>query len=105
MSSTDLLHSVADGVATITLNRPDAGNALTPAQRDELVGLLDAASADLHVRVVVLAANGRHFCTGADLRAQGGNEGPPLPVGAPERPAGSVSRLIAGGAQRLVASV
>jgi 2-(1,2-epoxy-1,2-dihydrophenyl)acetyl-CoA isomerase len=101
----DLLHSVADGVARITLNRPDAGNALTPAQRDSLIALLEAASGDLAVRVVVLGANGRHFCTGADLRASRGDVDPALPPDAPERPVGTVSRMIAGGAQRLVAAV
>ena len=51
-----------------------------------------------------ISAEGRHFCTGADLRADRSG-GPPLPEGAPERPTGSVARMIAGGAQRLVAAV
>jgi 2-(1,2-epoxy-1,2-dihydrophenyl)acetyl-CoA isomerase len=53
---------------------------------------------------VVISAAGRHFCTGADLRADRSG-GPPLPDGAPERPTGSVARMIASGAQRLVAAV
>jgi len=100
----DLLHRVEGGVARLTLNRPDAGNALTPSQRDRLIDRLAEASADLAVRVVVLGATGRHFCTGADLRADRSG-GPPLPDGAPERPVGSVGRMIATGAQRLVAAV
>ena len=64
-----ILHRVEAGVAWIGLNRPDAGNALTPAQRDRIIAVLEAASADLGVRVVVISATGRHFCTGADLRA------------------------------------
>jgi 2-(1,2-epoxy-1,2-dihydrophenyl)acetyl-CoA isomerase len=99
-----LRHRVEGGVAWLTLNRPEAGNALTPAQRNRLIDLLEAASGDLTVRVVVINAEGRHFCTGADLRADRSG-GPALPEGAPERPTGSVARMIASGAQRLVAAV
>ena len=99
-----LRHRVEGGIAWLTLNRPEAGNALTPAQRNRLIDLLEAASGDLTVRVVVINAEGRHFCTGADLRADRSG-GPPLPEGAPERPTGSVARMIASGAQRLVAAV
>src|SRR5215469_1000581 len=101
---TDLLESVSGGVLRLTLNRPDAGNALTPDQRDRLIASLERASADLAVRVVVLAATGRHFCTGADLRA-GSPDTAGRPDGAPERPAGAVARMIASGAQRLIAAV
>ena len=100
----DLLTGTDTGVLSITLNRPDAGNALTPAQRDELIALLEGANADLAVRAVVLGANGKHFCTGADLRADRSG-GPALPEGAPSRPVGTVSRMIATGAQRLIAAV
>jgi 2-(1,2-epoxy-1,2-dihydrophenyl)acetyl-CoA isomerase len=103
MSSEALLYSLSEGVATLTLNRPEAGNALLGSQRDELVGRLEAASGDLNIRVVVLAATGKHFCTGADLRA--GQDAPVGPEGAPERPAGHVGRMIATGAQRLVAAI
>ncbi len=97
-------HDVADGVAWITLNRPEAGNALTPAQRDRIVALLDDDNADVAVRAVVLTATGdRAFCTGADLRV----DRPPvhaLPPGAPERPVLAVDRTCLG-AQRLVAAL
>ena len=105
----DLIYTVTDGVARVTLNRPDAANSLTPDQRDRLIGLFDEASADLAVRVVVLRANGKHFCTGADLRAprppDPGRPGPPRPEGAPERTLGDVGRTIRRGAQRLVTSI
>jgi len=91
------------GIAWITLNRPEAGNALTWGQRERIIALLDSASGDLAVRAVVIGAQGRHFCTGADLRAD--RPAPVLPEGAPERPAGSVARMIAAGAQRLIAAV
>jgi 2-(1,2-epoxy-1,2-dihydrophenyl)acetyl-CoA isomerase len=98
-------HVVERGVAWITLNRPEAGNALTPAQRNHLIVLLERASADLAVRAVVLTAAGdRHFCTGADLRVDRPDE-IPKPPGAPERAPGFVGRGIAMGAQRLVAAI
>jgi 2-(1,2-epoxy-1,2-dihydrophenyl)acetyl-CoA isomerase len=52
---------------------------------------------------VLTATGNRHFCTGADLRAD--RPEPPRPPGAPEKVTGSVARLIAGGAQRLVAAI
>jgi 2-(1,2-epoxy-1,2-dihydrophenyl)acetyl-CoA isomerase len=52
---------------TITLNRPAAGNALRPDDRDEVIRLLVEADADPEIRVVVLRAQGRHFCAGADV--------------------------------------
>ncbi|MDN3357592.1 enoyl-CoA hydratase-related protein [Actinomadura sp. DC4] len=90
----------SDGVAWLTLDRPRSGNAITGDQRERIIGLLGRASGDPRIRVVLLTGAGdRHFCTGADLSAT------PAPEGVPERPAGSVARAIAGGAQRLVAAV
>ena len=105
-STDDLLWEVdPDDVAWLTLNRPQAGNALTPAQRDRMIALFDAASGDQRIRAVVLTAEGtRHFCTGADLSSSAVPD-QPRPEGAPESPAGSVARTIAGGAQRLIAAV
>lgn len=101
---TDLVrYDVAEGVARITLARPDAKNALTADMRDRLTELFDGASADLAVRVVVLTGTGDAFCTGADLR--GGSSGPAKPQGAPEVAAGDVARVVKRGWQRLVASV
>src|SRR5579864_3720299 len=91
------------GIAWLTLNRPEAGNALTWGQRERIIGLLESASGDVAVRAVVVGAEGRHFCTGADLRAA--RPAPVVPDGAPERPTGTVARMIAGGAQRLIAAV
>jgi len=98
-------HRVERGVAWITLNRPEAGNSLTPDQRNYMITLLDRASADLAVRAVVITAAGdRHFCTGADLRVDRPEE-IPKPEGAPERAPGFVARGITMGAQRLIAAV
>ena len=101
----ELLVSVEHGVARLTINRPDAGNALTAAVRDAIVGKLEEASASLDVRVVVVGAVGdRSFCTGADLRAGRTGRIKP-PEGAPERAVGDAARMIRTGWQRLVAAV
>jgi 2-(1,2-epoxy-1,2-dihydrophenyl)acetyl-CoA isomerase len=98
-SSEPVLSDISDGVMTVTLNRPEAANAVRPADRDTLVALLAAADADEKVRVVVLRANGKHFCSGADVgslaerRAQG------------EKRVLEPTRRIMNGAQRLVAGV
>lgn len=100
----DVLRTLVGGVAWITLNRPEAGNALTASMRDQLVTWLDEASGDLAVRAVVLTGAGeKGFCTGADLRSQpaGGDR----PAGAPAQVVGDASRLIRTGWQRLVGAV
>ena len=66
-----LLYTVADGVATITLNRPDKLNAFNTAMRDELIAAFDATDADDAVRAVIVTGAGRAFCAGADLSAGG----------------------------------
>ncbi len=63
-----LLVDAANGVATVTLNRPGQFNALSRALIDDLQSALDRIAADPGIRVVVLAANGRGFCSGHDLK-------------------------------------
>jgi 2-(1,2-epoxy-1,2-dihydrophenyl)acetyl-CoA isomerase len=91
------------GVLWLTLNRPEAANALTPDQRNRLIDLLADAGARVEVRAIVLGATGRHFCTGADLRHS--PAGPERPEGAPDRVVGDVARMLADGAQRLMTAV
>jgi 2-(1,2-epoxy-1,2-dihydrophenyl)acetyl-CoA isomerase len=102
----DLLWQVTDdGVARLTLNRPQAGNAVTAGQRERIIELLAGASGDHRVRAIVLTGAGeRHFCTGADLRAAAGPD-PDAPPERPERPVGTVARAVAGGTQRLISAV
>jgi len=92
----EVLHTVDGQVSYITLNRPEALNAVTPEQREYVIRLLAEASADPDVRAVVLTGTGRGFCAGADLR--GGSSGG-------ERVAGDVARMLRLGAQRLTAAV
>ena len=61
------------GVARITLNRPQQFNALSHAMLEAMAAVLDAIGGDRSVRVVVIAANGRAFCPGHDLKEMLGN--------------------------------
>jgi enoyl-CoA hydratase/carnithine racemase len=62
-----VLASVADGIATITLNRPAKRNAVDRAMRRELARLVSELDGDPAVRVFLLAANGPSFCVGHDV--------------------------------------
>ncbi|MGW0751618.1 enoyl-CoA hydratase/isomerase family protein [Streptomyces sp. NPDC002587] len=96
----EILHRLDNGVSWITLNRPDAMNAVTWDQRERVIALLADASSDPGVRAVVITATGRGFCAGADLRG-GGAAGDR----AGDRVAGDVARMIRLGAQRLITAV
>lgn len=63
-----VLYEVSDGLATITLNRPDAMNALNIETKVALRDALQAAGADRVVRAVLLTATGKAFCVGQDLK-------------------------------------
>lgn len=63
-----LLREDRDAVATLTLNRPAKMNALSDGMLDELLAAFDDIAADRSVRVVVIAANGKAFCTGHNLK-------------------------------------
>lgn len=71
MAYAQVKYQVADGVATITLNRPDRLNAFTFVMRGELIEAFDEADADDDVRAVVVTGAGRAFCAGADLSMGG----------------------------------
>jgi enoyl-CoA hydratase/carnithine racemase len=71
MAYKTLLYDVADGVATLTLNRPDRLNAVNPTVIGELVAAFDAADGDDGVRAVIVTGAGRAFCAGADLGSGG----------------------------------
>ena len=66
-----IAYDVADGVATITLDRPDRLNAFTVGMQRELCAAFDLIDADDGVRVVIVTGRGRGFCAGADLGGGG----------------------------------
>lgn len=75
---TAVSYAVAEGVATITLNRPDVLNAFNSAMMRELLDLFNQADADDAVRAIIVTGTGRAFCAGADLKEGfgiGGGEG------------------------------
>lgn len=77
-SSSILLRSDAGEVVTLTLNRPAQFNALSMEMLDALQAALDAIADDRSVRVVIIAANGKAFCTGHDLKEMLANRNRPF---------------------------
>ncbi len=78
----DLLAHEEDGVAVITLNRPQARNAMSSAMNGALATVLDRAERDAAIRCVVLTGAGGAFCAGGDVKgmaARGGAAGGPGP--------------------------
>jgi enoyl-CoA hydratase/carnithine racemase len=73
-----LLRGHAAGVATLTLNRPKQFNALSMEMLDALQAALDEVAADRTIRVVVIAANGKAFCAGHDLKEMLANRTKPF---------------------------
>jgi enoyl-CoA hydratase/carnithine racemase len=67
MANQETLYDVAEGVATITLNRPDKLNAWTETMDGEVRAAMQEAERDNGVRVIVLTGAGRGFCAGADI--------------------------------------
>ncbi len=95
-----LLYDVSEGIATITLNRPDRLNAFTPKMMLDLIAAFDATDADDAVKAVIVTGAGRGFCAGADL---GGGSGT-FDAGAREaerRAAGDTGDLTRDGGGRL----
>jgi len=93
--SPDIHRELADGVLRITIDRPDAGNAITADQRETIIAWLDDADTDPEVRCIVLGATGRFFCTGADLRQPPGDP-------RPEPATGDIRRTMLRGTIRLM---
>jgi enoyl-CoA hydratase/carnithine racemase len=85
-----LLYEVKDGVATLTLNRPERLNAFGGTLRDDLHDAITRSSADPQVRVMVITGAGKGFCAGGDVKAmneakEGKRERPLLEKIAPGR--------------------
>jgi enoyl-CoA hydratase/carnithine racemase len=72
---TQIRYDVEDGIATITLHRPDKMNAFTNIMMDEMIAAFDAIDADDAVRAVIVTGHGdRAFCAGADLTPADGKQ-------------------------------
>jgi enoyl-CoA hydratase/carnithine racemase len=69
-----LLYDVSEGIATLTLNRPEKLNAFTPAMLSQWLARLEEAQGDRAVQVVVITGAGRGFCSGGDVGNMGKNE-------------------------------
>jgi 2-(1,2-epoxy-1,2-dihydrophenyl)acetyl-CoA isomerase len=77
-----LLYEVKDGIAILTLNRPERLNALGDTLRDDLLDAVTRTAADTQVRVMVLTGAGKGFCAGGDVKAmnESGEAGRERPV-------------------------
>jgi enoyl-CoA hydratase/carnithine racemase len=64
-----ILLDIADGIATITLNRPDKMNSFTNGMMLDMIAALDHTDANDDVKAVIITGSGRAFCAGADLSA------------------------------------
>ena len=71
MTFTDILFDVSDGIATITLHRPDALNAFTNQMVRDLKVAFDEVDGNDDIRALVMTGSGRAFCAGADLSSGG----------------------------------
>jgi 2-(1,2-epoxy-1,2-dihydrophenyl)acetyl-CoA isomerase len=81
MSYSTILLETRDGVATLTLNRPEMLNSLNKAIIDDIRSALRALARDDATKVLVVTGAGRGFCAGADLTTTGGNDGSDRSVG------------------------
>lgn len=71
MAYQTILLERADGVATLTFNRPQMLNALSTEMLEEIIAALDALAADQSIRALLITGAGRAFCSGADLASGG----------------------------------
>jgi enoyl-CoA hydratase/carnithine racemase len=74
-SDAPVLREDAEGIATLTLNRPDQANALSESMIAALSDAIAAVAEDASLRVVILAARGRIFCAGHDLKEMNASSG------------------------------
>jgi enoyl-CoA hydratase/carnithine racemase len=95
-----VLYAVEDGVATVTLNRPDKLNAFTATMMADLIKVFDLTDADDAVRAVIVTGAGRAFCAGADLSGGGATFDRTSPQ-ALEREEGKVGDLYRDGGGRV----
>jgi 2-(1,2-epoxy-1,2-dihydrophenyl)acetyl-CoA isomerase len=103
MSDDELLYRVENGVAWITLNRPESGNALTPTMRDGIRDIVNSFNGGWEVRAAVITASGeKMFCPGADIKMDRTTE---RPAHLPERIVGEARRMMLEGQLRLMPAI
>jgi 2-(1,2-epoxy-1,2-dihydrophenyl)acetyl-CoA isomerase len=100
----DLRVETADGIATVTLDRPDALNSLTVPLKEALIATFSGLATDAAVRAVILTGAGRAFCAGQDLRERLSPDAAPLDVELRER-YNPLIRAVRGLPQPVVAAV
>ena len=69
MDYQDIIYTREEGIATITLNRPDRLNAFSPEMMDSMYRAMEDTIEDKNIRVLIITATGRAFCSGADVKA------------------------------------
>lgn len=79
--SDQVLTAEENGLLTVTLNRPERRNAMTPDMTAALCSVLAAASEDSAIRAVLLTGAGGHFCVGGDVKAMNAGQGADLSSG------------------------
>ncbi|HEY5875993.1 MAG TPA: crotonase/enoyl-CoA hydratase family protein [Ilumatobacteraceae bacterium] len=107
---TQIAYDVADGVATLTLDRPEQLNAFTIPMMREVIDAFDRSDADDDVRVVIVTGRGRGFCAGADLSGGGetfgrGGSDVQTSVGVPRDGGGLVSLRIFESLKPVIAAI
>ena len=81
MEFENILYEVQERIATITLNRPEKRNALSPGLRNDVVTALKAAELDDDVTVILIQGAGEAFCAGYDMNSYASPDGPERPTG------------------------
>ena len=94
---------IENQVAWITIDRPERGNALTPACRDRIRDLIEGLNGQFEARAAVITAKGKLFCPGADISAD--RESVPRPEGAPEPSMGEPRRMMLRGQHTLMPAI
>jgi 2-(1,2-epoxy-1,2-dihydrophenyl)acetyl-CoA isomerase len=109
MTEQSILWEVVDGVARLTINRPERRNAIDPASREVLLERLAEARSNPEVRALLLTGAGGSFCTGADLMPAPGSPAAPAASatepssdGPPRIDIRAAAEALRGGAQRLM---
>jgi enoyl-CoA hydratase/carnithine racemase len=110
MELQQIRYEVAEGIATITLDRPEQMNTFTNRMVHELIDALDRSDADDDVRAVIMTGAGRAFCAGADLSSGGntfakGGSDQQTPAGVPRDGGGMVSLRIFESLKPVIAAI